>query len=66
MFKVYAVIDECHGIIGYYADFVKAQKRCKENAKDYDIDPDKEPLDYEGERYWGWAYSYIVTEEVEE
>lgn len=64
MLKIYAIHDECHGNIGCYADFAKAQKSCKENAKGYDIDPDKEPLDYEGEKYWGWAYSYIETIEV--
>lgn len=66
MFKVYAVIDECHGNIGYYADITKAKERCKENAKDYDINPDKDELEYDGERYWGWTFSYVVAEEVEE
>lgn len=60
MLKVYAVHDECHGIIGYYADFAKAQKRCKENATLYDIDPEVDPLQYD----WGWDCSYIEEIEV--
>ena len=60
MFKVYAVIDECHGIIGYYANEDKAREACKENAKLYDIDPEVDPLEYN----WGWEMSYVERIEV--
>ena len=60
MLKVYAVHDECHGIIGYYANEDKAKERCKANATLYDIDPEVDPLEYD----WGWDCSYVEEIEV--
>ena len=57
---IYAVHDECHGIIGYYAYESTAQEVCKENAKLYGIDPEVDPLEYD----WGWEMSYVERIEV--
>ena len=57
---IYAVHDECHGIIGYYANEDKAKEVCKENTKLYDIDPEVDPLEYN----WGWEMSYVEEIEV--
>lgn len=57
---IYAVHDECHGIIGYYANEDKAKEVCKENVKLYGIDPEVDPLEYN----WGWEMSYVETIEV--
>jgi hypothetical protein len=63
MLKIYALWDECHGIVAYYADKDTAKRSCQINAEGYDITPDTE-LDYDGEKYWGWSFSYIETIEV--
>lgn len=57
---IYAVHDECHGIIGHYANEDKAKEVCKENAKGYDIDPEVDQLVYN----WGWEQSYVERIEV--
>ena len=57
---IYAVHDECHGIIGYYANEDKAKEACKENVKLYDIDPEVDPMEYD----WGWEMSYVEEIEV--
>lgn len=60
---IYAVHDECHGIIGYYANETTAKKVCEINAEGYDITPDT-PLDMEGDTHWGWDQSYVEKIEV--
>lgn len=61
---IYALHDECHGIIGYYANDYTAKERCKENAKLYNIDPATTELDYDGAWHWGWTDSYIERIDV--
>jgi hypothetical protein len=61
---IYAVHDECHGIIGYYAYESTARKVCEINAEGYDIDPKTTELDYNGEKWWGWCFSYVERIEV--
>ena len=57
---IYAVHDECHGIIGYYANEDKAKVACKANARLYGIDPEIDPLECD----WGWEMSYVERIEV--
>ena len=61
---IYAVHDECHGIIGYYANEDKAKEVCKENVKTYDVDPKTAELDYDGNVWWGWWFSCVERVEV--
>ena len=61
---IYAVHDECHGIIGYYANEDKAKEVCKENAKGYGIDPKTAEFDYYGNNRW-WGYGCSCVERIE-
>lgn len=61
---IYALHDECHGIIGYYAHEDKVKEACKKNAKLYDIDPDTTDTDYDSYWWWGWSEAYIERIEV--
>ena len=61
---IYAVHDECHGIIGYYAYESTARKVCEINAEGYDIDPKTTELDYDGNMWWGWWFSCVEKVEV--
>lgn len=63
---IWALEDECHGTIGFYANEEKAKVACKANARLYGIDPEIDPLDYDGELFyiWGWEMCYIKKVEV--
>ena len=64
---IWALEDECHGNIGYYANEDKAKVACKANARLYGIDPETTPLDYDNEwcYAWGWeGATYIKRIEV--
>ena len=63
---IWALCDECHGIIGYYANEDKAKVACKANARLYGIDPEIDPLECDSELFyvWGWEVSYIKKVKV--
>ena len=51
--KVYLVYDECHGMLGIYANKEKATEAVKKGAREC-VDIDSIPPEYDSEDCWGW------------